>query len=143
MIESMCRVIVIPAIWMGSLFLPQCVADDAVDADLKAFEGVWVSTDDTGESTWTFKGDRLELVTPTRKYEISLKLDPTAKPHKTIELIVQPNSPNAAGYTAPGIYKIEGDKAAICFGDDQSGRPEKFESNFPSAFFFELTRKKD
>ena len=45
-------------------------ADDAknADADRKAMQGDWVSKDEQGESTWTFKNDHLSLKTPSRAY---------------------------------------------------------------------------
>ncbi len=114
---------------------------DEPKGDLKAIQGAWVSKDETGESTWTFKGDKLSLVTPARKYEIMIKLDGEAKPHKAIDFDVDKDSPNAAGYKAAGIYKLEGDKLTICFGDEQVGRPKEFAGDFQSTFLFEMTKK--
>jgi uncharacterized protein (TIGR03067 family) len=111
--------------------------------DLKVLQGSWVSKDDTGESVWTFKGNDLSLATPTRKYDMTIKLDPAAKPHKTIDFHVKADSPNAAGAKAEGIYKIEGAKLVICFGSEQAGRPEAFEADMQMTFLFDLSRKKD
>lgn len=110
--------------------------------DLKALQGAWISKDDSGESTWTFKGNTLSLKTPGREYEIVIKLDEASKPHKAIDFDVDKESPNAAGYKATGIYKLDGDKLSICFGEEQSGRPKEFEGDFMSTFLFELTKKK-
>ena len=55
-----------------------------IEGDLKALQGDWTSKDDQGESTWTFKGDKLHLKTPDREYEITIKIDDKAKPDKTI-----------------------------------------------------------
>ncbi len=114
-----------------------------LSGDLKAFQGEWVSKDDSGESTWVFKAERLSLKTPTRAYEITITLDPESKPEKAIDLKVLDTSPNAKGYQAPGIYKFDGeDKLSICFGGEGADRPKRFEADFQSTFLFELSRKK-
>jgi uncharacterized protein (TIGR03067 family) len=86
---------------------------DEIKGDVKAIEGEWTSKDDSGESTWSFKDNKLSLVTPTRKYSVAIKLDPEAKPHKTMDFEVDTDSPNAGGYKAKGIYKLDGDKMTI------------------------------
>lgn len=116
---------------------------DDLKGDLKAVQGRWVSKDESGESTWTFKGGKLLLETPSRKYEIVIKLDDEAKPLKTIDFDVEKDSPNAAGIKAKGIYKLEGDKLTICFGGPEGDRPTEFAGDFQSTFLFELTKKKD
>ena len=112
--------------------------------DLKKMQGEWTSKDDQGESTWTFKDDRLSLKTPTRAYEITLKLDPKAKPTPTVDMKVTDKSPNAAGFTGLGIYKFDGDKSLqICFsGQDGTNRPSEFKTDFDKAqFSFDLKKK--
>ena len=62
-----------------TLSLPALARDDDKDkdkakdkpatGDLKAMQGTWTSKDDSGESTWEFKGDKLSIKTPTRAYE--------------------------------------------------------------------------
>jgi uncharacterized protein (TIGR03067 family) len=112
-----------------------------VEGDLKTMQGEWVSKDDQGESTWSFKGNKLSLKTPGRAYEIELTLDPKADP-KAIDLKVLDDSPNAKGYLAKGIYKLaDADKAlTICFGD-QDTRPKEFKGDFQSTFLFEMKKK--
>jgi len=68
------------------------------------------------------------------------KLDTETKPHKSIDLDVQADSPNAAGTLGKCIYKLDGDKLTICFGGEK--RPEEFKNDFPTSFIFELTRSK-
>jgi uncharacterized protein (TIGR03067 family) len=122
----------------------QAPADDPkpkeLTGDAKAFQGTWTSKDEQGESTWVFEQDKLKLDTPTRKYKIVWKLDAAAKPHKTLDLDVQSDSPNAANTSGKCIYKLDGDKLSICFGAED--RPEEFKSDPPTAFLFELSRKK-
>jgi uncharacterized protein (TIGR03067 family) len=113
-----------------------------VEGDLKTMQGEWVSRDDMGESTWTFKGDKLSIKTPTRAYEITVTLDPKAKPEKAIDFKVGDQSPNAKGASAEGIYKFEGEKAlVICFGAQDASRPTEFKTDFGKSFNFELKRK--
>ena len=110
--------------------------------DLKTLQGEWVSKDDTGESTWTFKDDKLTLKTPTRAYDIVIKLDSDAKPIKTIDMNVTETSPNSKGFKGRGIYKFNDDNksATICFGADEK-RPTEFKADFQTSFAFELKKK--
>ena len=119
-------------------------ADDKVaeiSGDLKKVQGEWLSKDDQGESTWSFKGNKLSLKTPTRAYEISIKLEAEAKPEKTIDFHVSDTSPDAKGTKAEGIYKFDGEKLLICFGGQEAGRPKEFKMDFPNAFLYELKKK--
>jgi uncharacterized protein (TIGR03067 family) len=113
-----------------------------VEGDLKKVQGEWVSKDDTGESTWSFKGNKLHIKTPNREYDITIKIDKDAKPNATIDLDVAKDSPNAPGTKAEGIYKFDGDsKVSICFGAGDAGRPQEFKTDLGTSFNFELTRK--
>lgn len=114
---------------------------DEPTGDLKAIQGSWVSTDDTGESTWTFEGEVLSLTTPGREYKIKVKVDEKAEPHKAIDFDVLEDSPNAKGFKAPGIYKLDGETLTICFTAD-GVRPDKFEGDFMNSFLFEAKKKK-
>lgn len=109
--------------------------------DLKAFQGTWVSKDDTGESTWVFKGDHVSIKTPTRAYEMTAKLDSEAKPEKSIEFTVLEDSPNSKGAKGAAIYKISGDTASICMAIGDGGRPTEFKTDFPNSVNFELKKK--
>ena len=115
--------------------------DLEVKGDLKAFQGSWVSKDDMGESTWIFKGDKLTLKTPTRSYEMTIKLDPDSKPERAIDFRVLETSPDAKNAKADGIYKIDGEKIHICFAMQEAGRPKEFKMDFPNSFLFELKKK--
>ena len=133
--------------WIGwGVILAGALArgDEAkVEGDLKAMQGEWVSKDDQmGESTWVFKGDKLTIKTPSRGYDITVTLDPKAKPEKAIDMQVSEASPNAKGVKALGIYKLDGAKAlTICFGGPSGERPKDFQADMMQSFAFELRRK--
>ena len=112
-----------------------------IKGDLKTFQGEWVSKDESGETTWSFKGDKLSLKTPSRSYEMTIKLDAEAKPEKAIDFRVLENSPDAKNTKADGIYKIVGEKIQICFAMQETGRPKEFKMDFPNSFLFELKKK--
>jgi uncharacterized protein (TIGR03067 family) len=113
-----------------------------IEGDLKKLQGEWVSNDDLGESTWTFKGDHLSIKTTDRSYEITIKLDAKAKPEKQMDFTVLDDSPNAKGSKAEGIYKLTDDgKLLICFGAPDARRPKEFKTDFGTSFSFELKKK--
>jgi uncharacterized protein (TIGR03067 family) len=115
----------------------------APTGDLKSMQGEWVSSDEqNGESTWSFKNDRLSLKTPTRAYQITVKLDPEAKPERSIDFKALEDSPNAKGAMAQGIYKFDGEKLQICFNGPDGERPKEFKNDFPKSLLFELKKKK-
>ncbi len=118
-------------------------ADDEkkAEGDLKAFEGEWVQDAQGHEDTWTFKGTNCKLVAPTRKYDMTMKLDEKAKP-KAVDFKTDKGPEDAEGKTLLAIYKIDGDKATICLSVMPDVRPTEFKQEEGSTFVFELKRKK-
>jgi uncharacterized protein (TIGR03067 family) len=113
-----------------------------IEGDLKTMQGEWVSKDDQGDSVWKFKGEHVSLKTPTRAYEMTIKLNAKGEPEKHIDFDVLDDSPNAKGYKAQGIYKLTADGILkICFGDGDSGRPKEFKTDFGKSFSFDLKKK--
>ncbi|GAC1469848.1 MAG: hypothetical protein NVSMB9_14210 [Isosphaeraceae bacterium] len=110
-------------------------------SDLKNFQGEWVAKDEMGESTWTFKENRLSLKAPSRAYEMTIQLDNDAKPERSIDFQVLESSPNAKGAKALGIYKFEGEAIWICFGAGDVPRPKEFKNDFPNGLLFKLNKK--
>ncbi|MFO0952917.1 MAG: TIGR03067 domain-containing protein [Isosphaeraceae bacterium] len=138
-------VLILSGLTLAALLMtaPALHADDkAAEADRKAMNGLWVSKDEQGESTWLFKGDHLTLKTPTRAYECAVTLDPDAKPEKSVDFKALDDSPNAKGAMAAGIYKFDGAKLLICFNGPDGERPREFKNDFPKALLFELSKKK-
>ena len=115
-----------------------------IEGDLKTMQGEWISKDGQEmESVWKFKAEHVSLKTPTRAYEMSIKLNQKGEPEKHIDFDVSMDSPNAKGYKAQGIYRFTEDGTLkICFSDGDSGRPKEFKTNFGKSFSFDLKRKK-
>ena len=115
-----------------------------IEGDLKTMQGQWISKDGQGaESVWNFKEEHVSLKTPTRAYEMNIKLNPKGEPAKHIDFDVSEKSPNAKGYKAQGIYKLTDDGILkICFGDGDSGWPKEFKTDSGKTFSFDLKKKK-
>jgi uncharacterized protein (TIGR03067 family) len=132
----------------GGVCLRRALARDSgqelkIEGDLKTMQGQWISKDAQGESVWNFKEEHVALKTPTRAYEMTIKLNSKGEPEKHIDFDVSENSPNAKGYKAQGIYKFADDGTLkICFGDGDSGRPKEFKTDFGKSFSFDLKKKK-
>ena len=82
--------------------------DAAIEKDLKALEGEWTVKSGAGRDVlYKFKGDKLEVTAPSRSYKMTVKIDPTAKPEKTIDFQIDDGPDDAKGKTSKGIYKLE------------------------------------
>jgi uncharacterized protein (TIGR03067 family) len=120
-------------------------ADDAaVKKDLKTLEGEWtVESGGGGEVHYTFKGDKLDIKAPSRSYKMTVKIDPSAKPEKTIDFQIDDGPEDAKGKTSKGIYKFEDDNntLVICFRGE-GDRPDKYEQIGFEQILSKLKRKK-
>jgi uncharacterized protein (TIGR03067 family) len=119
-------------------------AADAKSADdLKKAEGKWSApAGDGGKVLYTFKGDKLKIETPTRTYQMTITLDPAAKPDKTIDFKIDEAPEDAKGKVSKGIYKFDGEKLIFCFRPEGE-RPTKYEQVGYEQIVVELTRVKD
>lgn len=123
-------------------------AEDAKPAeatgDLKKMQGQWSAKFEGLENkptVYTFRGDKLTIKGETRTYEITIKLDESAKPAKTVDFHIDKAPDDAQGQTSKGIYKFEGDdKLIVCFRPE-GDRPDKFEQVGFEIFLSTLTRK--
>ena len=116
-----------------------------IEGDLKTMQGEWISRDGQGaESVWNFQKEHVSLKTPTRAYDMTIKLNEKGMPEKHIDFDVSQDSPNAKGYQGPqGIYKFTDDGTLkICFANGDSGRPKEFKTDFGKSFSFDLKKKK-
>ncbi len=120
-------------------------ADDAaIQKDLKALEGEWTVKSGSGEEVlYKFKGDKLEIKAPSRSYKMTVKIDPTAKPEKTIDFQIDDGPDDAKGKTSKGIYKLEDDNNTFVFCFRGEGdRPDKYEQVGFEQILSKLKRKK-
>jgi len=119
-------------------------ADDKLEGDAKTIQGKWTTAaQDGGKITYTFKGQKLKVEAPSRSYEITVTLDPKAKPDKTIDFKIDEAPEDAKGKTSLGIYKFDGDdKFIFCFRP-QGERPTKYEQSGYEQIVTELKRAKD
>jgi uncharacterized protein (TIGR03067 family) len=116
-------------------------AEDKDGGDLKKLEGKWTAASgDGGKVTYTFKGKKVKIEAPSREYEMTVTLDATAKPEKTIDFKIDEGPDDAKGKTCKGIYKFGGnDKFIFCFRPE-GDRPDKYEQNGYEQILTELTR---
>jgi uncharacterized protein (TIGR03067 family) len=120
-------------------------ADDKDGGDLKKLEGKWTTSSGQGgdKITYSFKGNKLKVEAPTRTYEMTVTLDATAKPEKSIDFKIDEGPDDAKGKTCKGIYKFDGgDKFIFCFRPE-GDRPEKYEQVGYEQIVSELKRVKE
>lgn len=116
---------------------------EADDADLKKLEGTWTApAGDGGTVTYTFKGKSLAIEAPSRSYKMTLKLDASAKPEKTIDFQIDEAPDDAKGKTSKGIYKFDGDDKMIFCMRPMGERPTQYEMVGFEQILVELKRKK-
>ncbi len=132
---------------LAALLLPVAglrADDDKVDGDLKKLQGQWTSTAVDGHKvTYTVKGKMLKVVAPSRTYQITLALEPEAKPEKTVDFRIDEAPDDAKGKTSKGIYKFDGDdKFVFCFSPE-GDRPAKYEMEGYEKIVTTLVRSKD
>ena len=74
---------------------------------------------------------------------MTVKIDPAAKPEKTIDFHIDEGLEDAKGKTSKGIYKFEDDNATFMFCMCPEGeRPEKYEQIGYEQIVSKLKRKK-
>jgi uncharacterized protein (TIGR03067 family) len=137
-------IVVAFALTLGLSAATALAADDAPkeSADLKKLQGEWTAPSaGGGEVVYTFKGNKLTVKAPTRTYQMTVTLDDSAKPHKTIDFKVDEGPEDAKGKTSKAIYKLDGnDKAVLCLRPEGE-RPDKFEQVGEEQFVINLKRK--
>jgi uncharacterized protein (TIGR03067 family) len=125
--------------------LSAVAADDKDGGDLKKLEGKWTTpSGQAGDKvTYSFKGTKLKVEAPSRTYEMTVTLDATAKPEKTIDFKIDDGPDDAKGKTCKGIYKFDGsDKFIFCFRPE-GNRPDKYEQIGYEQIVSELKRVKE
>jgi uncharacterized protein (TIGR03067 family) len=142
MTKSKCWISLAVALTLGTVAIVRAGADASGD-DLKKLEGKWTApAGDGGKTTYAFKGKSLKIDAPSRSYEMTITLDATAKPEKTIDFKIDEGPDDAKGKTSKGIYKFDGnDKFIFCFRGE-GDRPTKYEMVGFEQILIELTRAK-
>lgn len=112
--------------------------------DLKKLEGKWAAASGVpGEKVvYTFHGDKVKVEAPSRSYEMTVVLDASAKPERSIDLKIDEGPDDAKGKTCKGIYKFDGDDRFIFCFRAVGERPEKYEQIGFEQIVTELKREK-
>jgi uncharacterized protein (TIGR03067 family) len=118
-------------------------AEEKDGGDLKKLEGKWTTASGQGgEVTYSFKGKKVKVEAPSRSYEMTVTLDATSKPEKSIDFKIDEGPDDAKGKTCKGIYKFDGnDKFTFCFRPE-GDRPDKYEQIGYEQIVTELKRAK-
>ena len=89
--------------------------DEKSQSDLlKPFQGTWASSGEGIDATWTFDGEKVKATVAGMDYTCKVKLDASAKPHPTIDLLIDDGPEEAKGKTSKGLYKLDGEKLTLC-----------------------------
>jgi uncharacterized protein (TIGR03067 family) len=117
--------------------------DEKSQADLlKPFQGTWASSGEGLDATWTFEGEKVKATVGGMDYTCKAKLDDTAKPHATIDLLIEDGPEEAKGKTSKGLYKLDGEKLTLCVSAPGKDRPKEFAAAEDAAYLFELKKQK-
>jgi uncharacterized protein (TIGR03067 family) len=109
---------------------------------LKSFKGTWVTDNDEIDARWTFEGETLKASVNGIDYTCKVKVDAKAKPHATVDLVIDEGPEDAKGKTSQCIYKLDGDTLTICVSLPGKDRPKEFESAEGEAHLFKLKKEK-
>jgi uncharacterized protein (TIGR03067 family) len=110
---------------------------------LKALQGTWVPVEDQGvDSKWTFEGETLKANVNGMDYTCKVKIDTSAKPHATLDFLIDEGPEEAKGKTSKCIYKLDGEKLTLCVSLPGKDRPKAFEQVEDEHYVFELKKEK-
>ncbi len=132
------------AILLSAVYLQAADDKEVIEGDLKTLQGKWTTpSGNGGKVTYTFKGRKLTVEAPSRTYEMTVTLDPAAKPEKTIDFAIDEAPADAKGKTSKGIYKFDGNDKLIWSFRPEGERPSKYEQVGFEQILSELKREKD
>jgi uncharacterized protein (TIGR03067 family) len=124
-------------------FAMQVTASDVkVEGDLKKMQGEWTATLPNGDEVrYTIKGDRIKAFAPNEEVEVTITLDPDAKPHKMMDGKLVGGGDD--GRSVPAIYRFQGDDALVISYCPAEGaeRPKDFEPRGDGQVVVTLVRK--
>ena len=75
-------------------------------------------------------------------FTCKVKIDSKAKPHATIDLLIDEGPEDAERKTSMGIYKLDGEKLTLCVSHPGKDRPQEFEQTEGESHLFELKKEK-
>lgn len=117
-------------------------AADDLKEPLKSLQGNWAFQlgDDSGK--FKFEADKVTIEVSNGSFYVArVKIDDAADP-KTIDFMIEEGPDNAAGKTAYGLLKRDGDKFVIAVAPHGLGeRPKNFEPIDGEVFVFKLARQ--
>jgi uncharacterized protein (TIGR03067 family) len=140
-------VLLVMAIWAGFSLgggAARALGDEDKSSSeaLKSLKGTWVSESEDIESKWTFDGETLKASVNGIDYTCKIKIDPKAKPHATVDLLISEGPEDAKGKTSQCLYKLDGETLTLCVSLPGKDRPKKFEQAEGEAFLFKLKKEK-
>jgi uncharacterized protein (TIGR03067 family) len=134
------------AIWAGlglSEGTARTLGDDKPQSELlKPFQGTWMTEGDGLDAKWTFEGEIVKATVNGTDYKCKVKVDAEAKPHPTIDLLVDEGPEEAKGKTSKGIYKLDGEKLTLCVSVPGKDRPKEFAQAEDEAYLFAMKKQK-
>jgi uncharacterized protein (TIGR03067 family) len=129
-----------PSLCIGSA---PALADDKSQAELlKPLQGTWASGTDGIESKWIFDGEKLKATVNGQDYTCKVKIDTEAKPHKTLDFVIDDGPEDSKGKTSKCIYKLDGEKLTLCVSLPGKDRPKDFAQVDDEAYLFDLKKQK-
>jgi uncharacterized protein (TIGR03067 family) len=137
-----CALLLIAAV--GSAIATQrAVADDkAASTAEKPILGTWVADGDGIDSKWVFDAESFKASVQGIDYSGKFKIETGAKPHPTVDLVIDDGPDEAKGKTSKCIYKLDGEKLKMCVSMPGKDRPKDFEQVDGESYIFELKKEK-
>jgi uncharacterized protein (TIGR03067 family) len=122
----------------------RALADDDKSSSetFKALQGTWISENEGIDSKWTFEGEKVKANVQGVDYTCKVKLDPKAKPHPTLDFVIEDGPDEFKGKTSKSIYKLDGEKLKLCLSLPGKDRPKEFEQTEDESYIFELKKEK-
>jgi uncharacterized protein (TIGR03067 family) len=133
--------LLLAAVWSG-LNANRAAADEKAPAASKPFIGIWVADGDGIDSKWTFEAETFKASVQGTDYSGKVKFEIGAKPHSTVDLMIDDGPDESKGKTSKCIFKLDGDKLKLCVSLPGKDRPKEFEQVDGEAYLFELKKEK-
>ncbi|MDG3006764.1 hypothetical protein [Paludisphaera mucosa] len=133
------------AIVAGPAFVasPARAEDAVLSPALKSLQGDWTSREDAEiQADWTIKDDTIKVTVNGTEYAGKVVVDDAAKPHPALTIEIKEGPGDAAGQSAKGVYKLDGEKLLVNIGAPGQDRPTDLNPGGTDVYLFSLTKKK-